>query len=316
MVQKKLRILLAESEPSETADTLQQLFPDSSGGLDLTVVSTMATLIPTVKVVDPEIILLDLELSMRDPLDAVHLVHRSAPGIPLIVLADPSRKQYAAQSLSEGAMDYVLKGYTDARTLGRMLRTALEKNTFEGLTDLLRDPMTGLYTREGLQTLGSRCQEEARRTGESMVLICALFENLNTLRDGFGPGAADHALRDVASLLVGICRRSDLVARLGPAQFAVLAVDAIAPSAPVMRQRLEKHLATHNQTRSPWGPIDLRLSVGAWSAKDGRSFAEFVDAVESELRQVAADPPKPDAYEVPEVKAVALHGATAVRGDR
>ena len=92
--------------------------------------------------------------------------------------------------------------------------------------------MTGLYTREGLQTLGSRCMEEARRTGESMVLICALFENLQTLREGFGPGAADHALRDIATLLAGSCRRSDLVARLGPAQFAVLAVDATSPSAP------------------------------------------------------------------------------------
>src|SRR5215475_13747417 len=146
MVQKKLRILLAETEPSETADTLRTLFPDSSGGLDLTVVSTMATLVPTVKLVDPEIILLDLELSMRDPLDAVHLVHRSAPGTPLVVLADPSQKQYAAQSLSEGAMDYILKGFLDARTLDRVLRSALTLNTFERLTDLLRDSLTGLYS--------------------------------------------------------------------------------------------------------------------------------------------------------------------------
>ena len=52
--------------------------------------STLANLIPTIKVVDPEIVLLDLELSMRDPLDAVRLVHRSAPGVPLVVLAEPS----------------------------------------------------------------------------------------------------------------------------------------------------------------------------------------------------------------------------------
>jgi diguanylate cyclase (GGDEF)-like protein len=152
--------------------------------------------------------------------------------------------------------------------------------------------------------------EEARRTGESMVLICALFENLNTLRDGFGPGAADHALRDVATLLAGSCRRSDLVARLGPAQFAVLAVDAIAPSAPVMLQRLEKHLAVHNQTRSPWGPIDLRLAVGAWSARDGRSFSELLDAVESQLRHAATEPsPKR-----PAESAAALDDVTTVRG--
>jgi PleD family two-component response regulator len=170
--------------------------------LDLTVVSTMATLIPTVKMVDPELILFDLELSLSDPLDAVHLVHRSAPGIPLVVLADPAKKSYAAQSLSEGAMDYVLNGFMDARTLGRVVRTALERNTFEGLADLLRDPLTGLYTREGLLTLGTRCHEEAhRRTGGALLLICALFENLQTLPKGFGPGAGDYALRDVAQIL-------------------------------------------------------------------------------------------------------------------
>jgi diguanylate cyclase (GGDEF)-like protein len=293
MNQKRTRILLAEDDASETVDLLQELFPDRAGGLDLTVVSTMATLIPIVKMMDPELIILDLELGLRDPLEGVHMVHRSAPGIPLVVLADPALKQYAAQSLSEGAMDYLLKGFLDARTLGRVLRTALERNTFEGLADLLRDPLTGLYTREGLLTLGTRCLEEAQRTGAELVLICALFENLHTLREGFGPGAADSALRDVTQILASTCRRNDIVSRLGPAQFALLAVDAIAPSAPVMLQRLKKRLAVNNQTRSPWGPIDLRLSVGAWSAKDRRSFSRFQDAVEMDLRQGAAQEEAP-----------------------
>jgi len=303
MSQRKTRILLAEDDASETVDILRMLFPDTAGGLDLTVVSTMATLIPTVKAIDPELIILDLELSLRDPLDGVHLVHRSAPGIPLVVLADPAQKQYAAQSLSEGAMDYVLKGFLDGRTLGRVLRNAMERNTFEGLADLLRDPLTDLYTREGLLTLGMRCQEEAQRTGGTLVLICAWFENLHTLREGFGPGAADQALRDVAQILVNSCRRSDIVSRLGQAQFALLAVDAVAPSAPVMLQRLAKRIAVHNETRSPWGPIDLRLSVGAWTAKDGRSFGTFLDTVEAELRQVVAQE---------EVQALVLQNA--VRG--
>jgi diguanylate cyclase (GGDEF)-like protein len=284
MSHKKLRVLLAESGDGGTAEILRGLFTDSEGGLELAVVGTIATLIPTIRVVDPEIILLDLELSLGGPLDAVHLVHRSAPGIPLIVLAEPSQKQYAAQSLSEGAMDYVLKGFMDARTLDRVLRSALARNTFEGLADLLRDPVTGLYSREGLLTLGARCQEETQRTGGSLVLICALIENLQTLRDGFGPGAADQAVKDVARLMAESCRRSDLVARLGQAQFAILAVDAIAPCAPLLRQRLERRLAIHNETRSPWGPLDLRLGIGSWSARDERSFARFLDEVEADLR--------------------------------
>jgi diguanylate cyclase (GGDEF)-like protein len=200
------------------------------------------------------------------------------------VLANPEQKEQAAHSLTEGAMDYVLKGFMDPRTLDRVLRAALERNTLHGLTDLLRDPVTELYTRDGFLTVGSRRHDEAHHTGGSLVLICVLFENLRALREAFGPGAADRALTDVAGLLQGCCRRSDVVARLGAEQFAILGVDAIAPSAQVMRNRLEQHLAVHNRMRSPWGPMDLRMSIGSWTAQDERSFAEFLDSVESQLR--------------------------------
>lgn len=284
MTQKRLRVLVAEEGSNEMAEALRALYPEAEKGLEVTVVSTVATLLSTIKVVDPEVILLDLSMSLREPMDAVHLVHRTAPGVPLIVFADPAQKEQAARSLTQGAMDYVLKGFMDLRTLDRILRAALERNTLHGLTDLLRDPVTDLYTRDGFLTVGSRRHDEAHRTGGSLVLICGLIENLQALREAFGPGAADRALSDVAGLLKGCCRRSDVVARLGDAQFAILGVDAVAPSAQVMRNRLEQHLAVHNRTRSPWGPIDLRTSIGSWSAQDERSFADFLDSVESQLR--------------------------------
>lgn len=284
MNERRLRLLLAEGSPSEAAATLRDLYGSRDPGLDLTVVSTVATLLATIKVVDPEVILLDLAMNLREPMDAVHLVHRIAPGVPLIVFADPAAKDQAIHSLAEGAMDYMLKGGMDPHPLDRVLRSALERNTLAGLTDLLRDQVTGLYTRDGFLTVGTRRQEEALRAGSSLVLICVLFENLQALREAFGPGTADRALSDVAGLLKGSCRRSDVVARLGESQFAILGVDAAAPSAELMRGRLQKHLVVHNQTRSPWGPIDLRTSIGAWKPQDEGSFAEFLDGIESRLR--------------------------------
>ena len=284
MTHRRLRLLLAEGSPSEAAGALHGLYSGNDPGLDLTVVSTVATLLATIKVVDPEAILLDLSLNLREPMDAVRLVHRTAPEVPLIVFADPAEKKQASQSLAEGAIDVVLKGQIDEPTLERVLRAALERNTMAGLTDLLRDQVTGLYSRDGFLTIGRRRQEEAVRSGGSMVLICVLFENLQALRDAFGPGTADRALNDVAVLLKGCCRRSDVVGRLGEAQFAILGMDAIAESAVVMRKRLEQHLAVHNQTRSAWGPIDLRTSVGSWTSKDERTFAELLDGIESRLR--------------------------------
>jgi diguanylate cyclase (GGDEF)-like protein len=284
MTDKKLRVLLAEGGNGEAAQSLRALFPETSGGLDLTTVSTINTLLPTVNVVNPEVLLLDLALTQPDPLDCIRRVHRSAPGVPLIVFADLADKEQAALCLREGAMDYLLKGFMDTRTLGRVVRSALERNTLKGLTDLLRDPLTGLYIRDGLLTLGSRAMETTRNADGTLVLLCALFENLHALRDAFGPGAAERSLCEVAEILAESFRRTDLIARIGEAQFAALAVDAVEPSLPVLRQRIERHIGLRNQERGPWGPLDLRISVGFWSPQDPRYFPELLDAVEAGLR--------------------------------
>lgn len=285
MTEKKFRVLLAERAPGEVAESLQALYPAGDNGLELSVVSTMPTLLATVELASPEAILFDLALGRPDPADAVRRVHRAAPGIPLIVFADPADKSYAARCLSEGAIDYLLKGFMNAETLERSLRLALERNTLEGLADLLRDKLTGLYNRDGFITLGTRAREQAERSDGTLVLLCARIENLSALREEFGAIASDQAVRDVAGLLRSCFRRSDFLARLGEGQFAALAIDAAEPSAPVLRQRVESRLAIHSLMGQPWSPLSLRISVGFWGASDTRSFAEFLDAVESELRQ-------------------------------
>jgi len=171
MSEKKLRILLTEGDPAETTAALRELYPESQDGLELTIVSTIPTLIAMLEIVNPEVIFIDLSLAQPDPLEAVHRVHRSAPEVPLIVLADGSDKNCAAQSLSQGALDYLLKGFIDTRTLERVLRAALAHNTLEGLADLLRDSLTGLYVRDGFLTLGKRAMETAKRRKSTLFLL-------------------------------------------------------------------------------------------------------------------------------------------------
>jgi diguanylate cyclase (GGDEF)-like protein len=284
MNEKKLRILLAERDPGEIAAALRELYPEEHNGLEVTNVSSVSTLIATLEIVSPEVIFLDLSLAQPGPLDAARRVHRSAPAVPLIVLADASDKNSAVRSLSQGAQDYLLKGCIDPRTLERVLRAALERNTLAGLADLLRDSPTGLYTREGFLTLGERAMEMAKSRDSTLVLLCLGIENLAAVRAGYGSRAVESSLREVAALLTGSFRRTDIVARLGEAQFAALAVDAAEPSAPVLRQRLEKRLAMLDRDMGPWGPLELRMSVRFWSPREAIVFSDFLDRVEAELR--------------------------------
>ena len=290
MNEKKLRILVAEGNPDEIAPILRSLYPEPQDGLELTVVSGVSTLIATLDIVNPEVIFLDLALARPSPMEAVRRVHRSAPTVPLIIVAGASDKDFAVSSLSHGAQDYLLKGFIDSRTIERVLRTALERNTLEGLADLLRDSLTGLYTRDGFLTLGARAMEMAKSRESTLILLCLRIENLEAVRAGFGPSAAENSLCEVAKALAGSFRRTDILARLGESQFAALAVDAAEPSAPVLRQRLQKRIEMLDRDMGPWGPLELRMSARFWSAKDAVVFSEFLDSVESELRTPSVAP--------------------------
>jgi hypothetical protein len=72
-----------------------------------------------------------------------------------------------------------------------------------------------------------------------------------------------------------------MLARIGESQFAALAMDAIEPSAPVLLQRLRKHLEALNRGSSRWGPLELRMAARFWAGKGARTFAEFLDEVEA-----------------------------------
>jgi diguanylate cyclase (GGDEF)-like protein len=284
MRDKKLRVLLAEGSSGEAAGALCTLFPERRENLELTVVSTISTLIATIEVVRPEIILLDLVLAQPDPIGTVRLVHRASPTVPLIVIADEATKDQAAKCLRQGALDCLLKECLDPGTLERVFRAALEHNTLDGLADLLRDSITGMYIRDGLLALGARAMEIAKRNGSTLVLLCLRIGNLPAVRVAFGPSVEESLLREVASLLAGSFRKTDFVARLGASQFAALAVNAIEPSGPVLCQRVERRITVLNRDLGTRGPVEVRLNVGFWSGADTRSFPELLDSVESGLR--------------------------------
>jgi diguanylate cyclase (GGDEF)-like protein len=273
---KRLRVLVAESGGGKIAHLLESLYSTGTDSLELACVSSEVVLAPTIRLVAPEVIFLDLALFRSEPLAAVRELRRVAAGTPLIMLASLADKEIAEQSLQEGAMNYVLKEHADERAMERVLRGALERNTVAGLTELLRDPQTDVYNREGFMALAQRAVHAAQKSRGQLVLLKAKLENYAALGLEFGPSAAEQGLKDAARLLEGAFRRTDVVARIGESEFAVLAMDAAAPSAAVMVQRVEKHLEALNQARAPWGDLVLRLDARFWSARESTEPPDLI----------------------------------------
>lgn len=283
-MKQKLRLFVAEGRPGEVASALRELFPEEQGGMELTEISGFPTLMAALEFGDPEVILFDLALAHPEPLEALRRLNRAKPEVPLIAIGDAADKQTAVASLGKGAMNYLLKGSIDAKAVERALHSALERNTLNGLADLLRDPLTGLYVRDGFLTLGEHAMEAARRKGGDLVLLCARVENGELIREQFGQSALEHSLREVAALLTRSFRRTDLVGRIGESQFAALAVDAVEPSVPVLLQRFLKHLEALNRDARPSGPLQLRTAARFWPRNTAVTFGSFLDGVEAGLR--------------------------------
>jgi diguanylate cyclase (GGDEF)-like protein len=276
---QKLRVLMAEGEPARISKLLRSLFPGEDESLQISLVSTISIILPTIQLVGPEIVFLDLSLCGADALATVRAIHRAAPNLPLITIAETEAKNLAEQSLREGALDFLLKDVAEIKTVERVLRTALERNTVSGLADLLRDQATGLYNGEGFRALTAKYVQEAQRTAGRLMLLAIHIQNLDELQKEFGPSNADSAIKETANLLKGSFRRTDLVARLTGGDFVVLAADAAEPSAAILRQRIEARRVALNRQREPWGGIELKLDVAFWSAAQGRPFSTIAGSL-------------------------------------
>jgi diguanylate cyclase (GGDEF)-like protein len=90
--------------------------------------------------------------------------------------------------------------------------------------DLLahQDPLVSLPNRRGFMRELERLIDRARRYEERSAMLFVDLDGLKMINDTFGHKAGDEALIQVAQLLVGGLRRSDVVARIGGDEFAIL----------------------------------------------------------------------------------------------
>jgi diguanylate cyclase (GGDEF)-like protein len=144
------------------------------------------------------------------------------------------------------------------------------------LTD--RDPLTGLLHRRRFEEELERHLARGRRYGMAGALIVLDLNDFKTVNEEHGPRAGDRVLIVVADALANRLRETDVLARVGGNQFAVLLPEAKPHEAERVSQALEDVIC--EELRLPGGRR-MEASVG---------FAPFTATLESvEEVQLAAD---------------------------
>src|SRR4051812_44427423 len=85
-----------------------------------------------------------------------------------------------------------------------------------------QDTLVNLPNRRGFMRALERFIDRGSRYGEQSAMLYVDLDGLKMINDSFGHRAGDQALIEVAGLLVGGVRRSDVVARIGGDEFGIL----------------------------------------------------------------------------------------------
>jgi diguanylate cyclase (GGDEF)-like protein len=157
---------------------------------------------------------------------------------------------------------------------------AVERDRVEAeLRDLTdRDALTGLLNRRSFEEELERHLARGRRYGMTGAMIVLDLNDFKAVNEEHGPRAGDRVLIVVADALQNRLRETDVLARVGGNQFAVLLPQAKPHEAERVSQALEEVVA--EEVRLPGGRR-MEASVG---------FAPFTATLDSvEEVQLAAD---------------------------
>ena len=102
----------------------------------------------------------------------------------------------------------------------------------------LRDELTGLLNRRGLDVMLPEQAKRAKRSGRPVIVVYGDIDRFKTLNDTYGHERGDEVLVAVAGALRASFRETDLIARLGGDEFCVIAeADDIDPA--LLGERLD-----------------------------------------------------------------------------
>ncbi|MDY0087248.1 MAG: GGDEF domain-containing protein [Coriobacteriia bacterium] len=254
------------NDPERLLDELLQVHEDVSAAVPVDV----ASLTPAQMVE----IAAHLEFFMLDPVFA-----------ELLDLTEPGRtghhREAYAQHIERLVSAIETSTTTDslARFLARVLKRALRDNVALAAY-ATHDPLTGLFNRRGLISHLRQWVSWAYRYDRPLMVLLIDVDEFKRVNDEHGHAVGDAALVCVAEALRDSTRQSDLIARYGGDEFAIVAPETDAEEYASLSHRI---LTSVRDIRCPdWDGVPVKLAVsigGAVLTPRGAHSERVIDIV-------------------------------------
>ncbi|MBK8479877.1 MAG: diguanylate cyclase [Proteobacteria bacterium] len=167
--------------------------------------------------------------------------------------------------------------------LGNLAALAIDRARLHQRTAAMAevDGLTGVYNRRYYGAAVERALESASRSGECVSIVLFDLDHFKRCNDQHGHLVGDEVLKDVARILTGGVRGSDVVARYGGEEFVVLlrstGQDAAVQVAEKLRDKVKESPLAGDVVKG------VTLSAGVATTAGGESAHAFFDRADRAL---------------------------------
>jgi diguanylate cyclase (GGDEF)-like protein/PAS domain S-box-containing protein len=138
------------------------------------------------------------------------------------------------------------------------------------------DDLTGLYNRRGFFTFADEFLKLAKRQRQGLFMLYADLDNLKQTNDTLGHQAGDQALIDSAGIIRRTYRESDIVARIGGDEFAVIPIGTTGDNIDKLTNRLRENIEKHNSTKKRNYALSMSFGVSYYDPMAPCSIEELL----------------------------------------
>ncbi len=199
-------------------------------------------------------IVLFFQMGMASAAVSVYAIHGAGVMLTIVALVLPTTVDFLLQDsrpqqlMGIAVLLYLVGASRSLRTTNRFvqrfhalsheLRGAKEQAETLARTDFL----TGMNNRRSFYDLCETPFRLARRHGQDLAVILFDIDRFKSVNDAHGHAIGDEVLRNLARIVSGTCRDSDVAGRVGGEEFAILLPHTNARSAHELAERLREQM--------------------------------------------------------------------------